>query len=80
MPAAQLFFIERFMAPTLEAFRSAAPSFYTLAAAWLADTQVGIRGGVVHCLGPLCTGAWPDSLAATISITITGGTPPTAGQ
>ncbi len=40
MPAAQLFFIERFMAPTLEAFRSSAPAFYNMAAAWLADTQV----------------------------------------
>jgi hypothetical protein len=45
MPAAQLFFIERFMAPTLEAFASSAPSFHTLAAAWLADTQVRERGG-----------------------------------
>ena len=45
MPAAQLFFIERFMAPTLEAFRSSAPAFYAMATAWLADTQVRVRGG-----------------------------------
>lgn len=39
MPAAQLFFIERFMAPTLQAFRTSAPSFFDMASAWLADTQ-----------------------------------------
>jgi hypothetical protein len=39
MPAAQLFFIERFMQPTLETFRPAAPSFYALALPWLADTK-----------------------------------------
>lgn len=39
MPAAQLFFIERFMQPTLEAFRPAAPSFYRMALPWLADTK-----------------------------------------
>jgi hypothetical protein len=39
MPAAQLFFIERFMQPTLETFRPAAPSFYRLALPWLADTK-----------------------------------------
>jgi hypothetical protein len=39
MPAAQLFFIERFMQPTLEAFRPAAPSFYRLALPWLGDTK-----------------------------------------
>jgi hypothetical protein len=38
MPAAQLFFIERFCAPTLEAFKAAAPGFHAMAAAWLADT------------------------------------------
>jgi hypothetical protein len=40
MPSAQIFFIERFMAPTLDAFSSSAPSFHALASAWLADTQV----------------------------------------
>lgn len=39
MPAAQLFFIERFMQPTLEVFRAAAPSFYAMALPWLRDTQ-----------------------------------------
>lgn len=39
MPAAQLFFIERFMQPTLEAFKPAAPSFYAMAMPWLADTK-----------------------------------------
>lgn len=39
MPAAQLFFIERFMLPTLEAFRPAAPAFYRLALPWLGDTR-----------------------------------------
>lgn len=60
MPAAQLFFIERFMAPTLEAFSSAAPSFHTLAAAWLADTQV--RGCCALPGGP--TASLPPSLEA----------------
>eukprot|EP00775_Hariotina_reticulata_P002156 gene2156-2474_t len=39
MPNAQLFFIERFMQPTLETFRPAAPAFYQLALPWLNDTK-----------------------------------------
>lgn len=49
MPAAQLFFIERFMQPTLEAFRPAAPSFYALAMPWLADTKA--KWGVFKAAG-----------------------------
>lgn len=39
MPAAQLFFIDRFMQPTLEAFKPAAPGFYSMAMPWLSDTK-----------------------------------------
>eukprot|EP00879_Flechtneria_rotunda_P005330 GHRR01005617.1.p2 GENE.GHRR01005617.1~~GHRR01005617.1.p2 ORF type:complete len:262 (+),score=88.75 GHRR01005617.1:1184-1969(+) len=39
MPAAQLFFIERFMQPTLDAFKPAAPSFHSMATPWLEDTK-----------------------------------------
>jgi hypothetical protein len=38
MPNAQLFFIEKFMQPTLETFAVVAPSFAEMARPWLADT------------------------------------------
>lgn len=82
MPAAQLFFIERFMAPTLEAFRSAAPSFYTLAAAWLADTQVCVWWWWPCIAWAPCaplhglTASLPPSASASLE----APTPPTAGQ
>lgn len=63
MPAAQLFFIERFMAPTLEAFKGSAPAFYAMAAAWLADTQVGAVG----CAGQ---GAGGGGLSQPLSVQI----------
>lgn len=52
MPAAQLGFIDAFMAPTLQMMRPAAPSFYHMASGWLADTQRKWRlfkeAGVMH--------------------------------